>query len=780
VKRQPDRQSNSSASGALSAGESRAVDDEQVKDHSKSCSSQPAGVSAVAAGRPASGSTEGLRASWARGWLAGFCLLAATFLAYQPVWHAGFIWDDDSMLTENPLIKRADGLYRFWCSTQSPDYFPATSTTLWLEWRLWGNHPLGYHLTNVLLHALSAVVWWRVLVRLQIPGALLAAALFALHPVNVESVAWITERKNTLAMFFHALTLLWYLRFEDTGRRRWYWLGLGAFGLALLSKTAVVMLPVVLLGTAWWRRGRVDLREVRRSLPFFAMSVLLGLVTVWFQYHQAIGTDVVRTDSFWSRLAGAGWAVWFYLYKAVWPLQLIFVYPQWQIDAANVLSYVPGLLVVAGLGMCWGRGGGWGRALFFGLGYFVVMLLPVLGFLNIYFMRFSLVANHWQYFSIIGPLALAAAALTAGLGGLAQRQRLVKPALAGILLLVLGVLTWRQSGIYADSETLWRTTVSQNANSWTAHHNLGNALVTKGRDDEAIAHFQKALEIQPDFAMAHNNLGNALLAKGQTDEAIAHFQKALEIQPDDATAHNNLGNVLLQSGRADDAIHHFEKALAARPDYAWAHYNLGNALLARGRRDEAVAHFQKALEIKPDLVEAQINLGNVLFLKGQVNEAIAHFRSALELRPDHAEGHNNLGYALVRIGQVREAMAHYQMALKIQPDYADPCNNLAWVLATCPEASIRNGARALELAQQANRLSGGQNPIIIKTLAAAYAEAGRFPEAVTATKRAIELATAAGNTTLVNDLRAQIELYQAGSPFRDTIQRNDTVQPKRP
>ncbi len=594
------------------------------------------------------------------------------------------IWDDDSDVTDNPVIKSANGLYQLWFTARTPDYYPMTYDMLWLEWRLWANNPLGYHLVNVLLHGFSAVLLWRVLLRLKIPGALLAAALFALHPVNVESVAWIAERKNTLAMFFYAGALLFWLRFEDGGRQRWYGLALAGFALALFSKSAVAPLPAVLLGITWWRRGRVGWKDFRRLVPFFAISAAVCWVTVWFHYHQAIGHDVVRTDGFLSRLAGAGWAVWFYLYKAVLPLKLVFVYPRWQIAVRNVLTYIPLVLLTAAFVLCWRCWRNWGKALFFGLAYFVVMLLPILGFINVYYMRYSLVADHWQYFAIIGPIALAAAIIR-------------RPVVAAALLLALGALTWKQCGMYANLETLWLQTIRLNPDCWLAHNNLGLALGQKGREDEAISQYQEALQIDPDYPEAHLNLGNALAQKGKLDEAIAQYQEALQTDPFYAPAHSSLGNALCQKGKLDEGISHFEQALQTSPGFSPAHYNLSIALLQKGSVGEAIVHLQKALQFDP------------------ANSRIQ--------------------------------------------------NRLAWLLATCPDASLRDGAKAVELARQANALSGGKDPIILHTLAAAFAEAGRFGDAVQSEQKAIELALAAGRQDMVGQFNGGLKRYEAKLPF---------------
>lgn len=569
---------------------------------------------------------------------AALALAAITFVAYLPVWRAGLIWDDGSFVVNNPLIRQPGGLWQFWFSTRPLDFFPMTSSLLWVEWRLWGASPLSYHVANVCLHLAGTLLLWRLLAAMRIPGAWLAAALFALHPVNVESVAWISEQKNTLCLVFYLLSLLLYVRWDDARESpedcgRWqadvgghasfpfplpgpalYWLSLAAFVLALLSKTAVAPLPLVLLGLAWARRGRIGRADLGRSAPFFVAALAVGLVSLWFQSHRAIGSDVVRTDNFWARLAGAGWAIWFYLGKALLPLDLRAIYPRWQIDPARWGSYLPGLLVAAGFLTCWRWRQRWGRSLLLALGYFVAMLLPVLGFLNISFMQYSLVADRWQYFAIIGPIALGAAALARWRPG---KSPAVRNAACLALLSILGLLTWKQCGIYADAETFWQTALTRDATLPIAHNNLGKALYERGRMDEAMGHFQQALEFQPGYAMAEFNLGELLSQLGRLDESIPHFQRALSIQPRYADAHNNLAIAFARTGRLDEALAHFQQAVAIRPDDPEIHNNLGGTLCQKGRTDEGIAHLKRALELDPDYAGARESLAKILQQRGQ-------------------------------------------------------------------------------------------------------------------------------------------------------------------
>jgi tetratricopeptide (TPR) repeat protein len=715
-------------------------------------------------------------------------LFAAILLAYLPVWHAGFVWDDELWLAANPLTKDPYGWYRFWFATTTTDYYPLTSSAFWLEWRLWGMNAAGYHVVNVLIHATDAVLLWRLLARLEIPGAKLAAAIFALHPVNVESVAWIAELKDTLAMFFLLLTLLAFLRFDDTRLQRWYWISVGTFVLALLSKSAVAPLPLVLLGIMWWRRGRLEWKNLIDSAAFFGVAGVLALITIWFQSHNAIGHEIVRTDGFWSRLAIAGRAVWFYLYEAILPVDLVSVYPRWPIGVVSVISFVPLLMLALIFFVYWWFRATWGRGPLFGLGCFVVMLLPVLGFLNIPFFAYSLVADHWQYFAIGGIIALVASGITKVLDPFPGCRVIV----SGALLLVLGVLTWRQANLYRDSETLWRATLARNPGSWLAHNNLGNGLLQKGKVVEAIAQFRQALQINPDDAAAHYNLGSALLQKGKADEAIVQFQQAVQINPRYAAAYYNLGSALFQKGAVDDAIAQYQKALQIDPDEAGARINLGSALLQKGDLDQAIAQFQQALQTSPDFADAHNNLGTALIQKGDVDDAITQFQQALQIKPGYSDAHYNLGNALFQTGNVDDAIAQFQQALKINPDYALAHYNLGNALIQKGEvdeaitqfqeevqinprnANAHNnlGSALLQSGKVDEAIIHFQKAVEINpgyieayyNLGIALVQKGKINEAILDFKKALALAQASGRQDAVDRLNAELKSLGAGTP----------------
>jgi len=684
--------------------------------------------------------------------LLSLLLIAVTLVAYQPVWHAGFVWDDDLYVTQNAALRDLDGLWRIWFQVGAvPQYYPLVYTVFWVEYHLWGLQPAGYHAVNVLLHALAALLLAQALLRWRIPGAWLAAFLFALHPVCVESVAWVTELKNVLSAVFYFVAALAYWRFAaqpDVGgvtRRAWGWYAaaLALFAAALFSKTTACSLPAALLLVRWWDRGRLRSADIVPVLPFFVLGAGLGLHTAWVERH-VIGAHGTQ----WSlplaeRCLLAGRALWFYAGKLLWPANLTFIYPRWSISAAVWWQWLFPLAAVGLVLALWLARSRIGRGPLTAVLFFAGTLGPALGFVNVYLMRYSFVADHFQYLASIGLLALAAAGISRQFGRIKARRPFLEPALCGVLLLAMGIVTWRQAGMYADLETLWRTTLARN----------------------------------PDCAMAHDSLGNIFLRRGQVGEAMAHFQKAVDLQPDDAFAHNELGTVFLQDGRVDEAIVRFREALELEPDRPQFSYNLGTALLQKGRTDEAITQFQKVLERQPTDAETHNGLGIAFFQQERWREAAAHFQAALRTQPDDARAHNNLGLALVHMGQLDEAVAHYQRALQIHPNSVETYNNLrrvAWLLATSPEPSMRNGAKAVEIARQVDRLSGGQNPLMVGTLAAAYAEAGQFSEATATAQRAVQLATAQNTPELAADLQEHLSVYQAGQPYREAS--SSTVQ----
>jgi tetratricopeptide (TPR) repeat protein len=776
----------------------------------------------------------------------GGSIVLFVFLAYLPALHGGFVWDDDSWTTKlSALFQDRSGLRLIWFQpTALQQYYPLSGTTFWLDYQLWKFWTTPYHVENVLLHALAALLFWRLLLCLRVPGAWVASAVFTLHPVMVESAAWVTERKNVLSLVLYLGAGLAYLRYAQgvmgdgwpafaklppspgfgapdrrgkqvpgtegiaaaTGSSPvtrhpslFYGLAFILFLSALLAKTTTFSLPAAILLIGWWQRGHIWWRaDVLPTLPFFALAIGLCAVTAWLEKNHvgAEGPDFALT--FPQRCLVAGHAFWFYLGKLFWPANLCFVYPRWQPNPGSGWQWFQPATAIGTLVTLWLARGRIGRGPVTAMFFFVGTLFPVLGFMNAYGMRYSFVWDHWVYLSALGIIALAAALVMRVAEFL--RTPAVVYGFAAIVLPVLAFLTWQQAGMYADTETLWRRTLVKNPDCWMAHCNLGFLLRNQGRIEKAMEHYHKAIQINPNSFEALNNLGIALAAEGRFDEAIKNYRKAIQINPNHSEALNNLGHALAGEGRLDEAIQNYYKAIQINPNYSDAldslgialategrfdeaienyrkaiqinpYYfdaldNLGNALADTGRFDEAIKNYRKAIKLNPNSFEALDNLGNALAAKGQFEEAIENYRKAIQINSTRPETFFHLGMTLGQLGRNREAVAQYQEALRLNPNLVRALNNLAWKLATSPDDELRNGAEAVRLAERACVLTHSQ-PLFIGTLAVAYAEAGRFPEAVTTAEKAERLATDAGLAAVAAKNRQLLELYRAGKPYHE-------------
>ncbi len=621
----------------------------------------------------------------------GALLFCAVLVAYLPALNGGLLWDDDGHVTR-PDLQSLHGLWRIWFEIGSTQqYYPVLHSAFWVEHRLWGNAVLDYHLTNVGLHALAAVLVVVILRRLSVPGAWLAGFIFALHPVAVESAAWISEQKNTLSAIFYLSAAVAYLSFDRT-RRKWaYFLASGLFGLALLSKSVTATLPCALLVVFWWQRGCLEWkRDALPLLPWLGIGASAGLFTAWVERTivGANGADYALTLV--QRFLLAGRAICFYLGKLIWPADLMFIYPRWTVNVGVWWQYLFPAGVVALAAFLWLKIRR--RGPLAGFLFFIGTLFPALGFFNVYPFAYSYVADHFQYLASLGIIVPVAAGLALAAGRISGRAQ-IKTACAAALVLTLGVASWRQSRMYRDSESLYRETLARNPGCWLAHNNLGADLLdVPGRFPEAIGHIEAAMRLQPNRAEVYNNLGSALLqVPGRLPDVIADFEKALRIRPAYPEAYNNLGIAFSRSpGRMSDAIAEFEAALRIRPEYAEAENNLGIALSSiSGRLQDAIVHFEAAARINPEDAQPRFNLGNILSrFPGRLPEAVAEYQAALRIRPDYPQAHDNLGGVLSKIpGRLPEAIAEYEAALRTDPELADAHYNLGLALAQVPGRS---------------------------------------------------------------------------------------------
>lgn len=593
-------------------------------------------------------------------WLIVIILFAAVILSYSPAWNGRPIWDDDAYITK-PELRSLQGLANIWIKPGTTlQYYPIVYSVFWLEYKIWGSNVLPYHLVNIFLHAFSAILLWRILLRLKIPGAWLAAGIFALHPVQVESVAWISELKNMLSGVFVLSSALLYFRFDESRKRSQYAGAFALFLLALLSKSVIATLPAALLVVFWWKRGKLTWKaDVIPLLPFFVLGIGYGALTTWMEQTRVGAHGGEFALSFIDRCLISGRAFWFYLAKLFWPARLTFIYPRWHINQQVWWQYLFPLSALLLGFYCWTLRDRWRGPLATFL-LFAGILFPALGFLNVYPFIYSYVADHFQYIASIAVITLAATGITFLLDRfLTQRPLIIRYAIPITLLLVLAALTFRQAHIYRDPETLYLATLDRNPDCW----------------------------------LAHNNIVSIYLSKGKTDEALSHAKEAVRLRPGD--------------------------------------------------------------------VEPRIAMGDVLLRKRNPTEAIIQYKKAVAIQPGFAEGYSHLGSGYMLSERYEEAITQYQKALQLSPQSVAVHNNLAWLLATCSDASLRDGPEAVVLAEQADKLSGGNDPLILHTLAAAYAQAGQTVKAMEVARHAKELADAQHRQGLVRMLEKEIRDYES-------------------
>lgn len=673
--------------------------------------------------RPATGgSPPPHRIDRARALAGAAALAAAAFLVYTPALHGGVLWDDAAHITPRAL-RSLPGLLHIWFTPgATQQFYPVLHSAFWVEWQLWQGNTFGYHVANVAQHAIAACLLWGVLRRLRVPGAFLAAAIFVVHPVNVESVAWITEQKNTLSTVFYLAAAWCYLIFEDgptqtwrlpwgpvtTRPPRWYAAAFALFVLGLLSKTTIATLPAALLVVAWWRRGRIGAaRDVVPLVPWFALGALGGAVTAWFE-RVLIGAQGTAWElDLVQRCLLAGRVVWFYLRTLFWPTELIFFYPRWVVDAGDWTWWIYPIGVVAAAGALWLVAVRFGRrAPLAAVLFFVGTLVPALGFINVYPFRFSYVADHFQYQAAIGIVVFVA-------GGLMWLAR-VRPAwrygiYAGSMTIVatLGWLTWKQSDQYGhDAIYHYQAILARNPGSWISYGNWASELMNKGQYAEAIPLLHKALGLNPEHFEALRDAGTAYEKVGRLKEALPFYERAVHQDPDPKVSEHLYGNALVRSGRVDEGMRHLQKAIdiadREQTPFPGYHIDLGRAYVTAGKLDEAIAEFRLAQQrAGGNQPAADMLIGDTLVRMKRDDEAVPYLRRAIEADPGDAIHRFDLGRILFNAGRYEEAAPLLAEAIDLRADLID-----AYVALALAQFKLGREADARATAARAMQVAG--------------------------------------------------------------------------
>jgi tetratricopeptide (TPR) repeat protein len=613
-------------------------------------------------------------------WIRVLLIVGAVLWIYAPAFYGDWIWDDTSYIPAHFSHSHLEWWTRIWTRPVVADYDPLESSLLLLEWCLWGQNTLGYHLTSVALHITSALLIWRLLHQIGLRQAWLVGLIFAVHPIVVESVAWIVELKNTLSLPPLLLAMSAYVAYVEKNRSRDYLLALVFFLVAMLCKPSTMMFPAIILLYVWWKTGRLEWSDCGKVSPFFVVSLVFGMVAASLQGHQndnglAVPVGVPE------RLATVGWAILFLFFKCLFPFGYMPVYPSELIVTLSASDLVPWALIGILLGVLWQKRKSWGRGALLGIGFFLLNLVPVIGFVftNASTMIWSL--DHLVYLPVIGLIGLVAG------GGDWLLKRVTfcetRPLMLGATAVVIALLAWEShayAAIFRDEETFWTVALRSNPGSLIAHNNLGTVFMTQGRMKEAVQEFNLVLQINPRFYRATNNLGYALMIQNRLPEAEACLEDVTRTKPDFAVAHFNLGRLLSRTGRLSEAVAQFETGLDLDPENFRMRFILADMLSATNQIPEAIEQYERALKTNPDVAEGQYNLGNLLVRTGHLPEAVEHYEQALRINPDYADARANLGTAELQLGQIVQAIEQYEQVVRINPRDVDTRNSLGLVL----------------------------------------------------------------------------------------------------
>ena len=609
--------------------------------------------------------------------LAAFALCLLVAASYFPALSGGLVWDDSAFQVWQ--VQNLSGIWQIWFVPGSLEheghYWPILYTTFWLEHKLWGFDPLGYHLVNLLLHSAVTLLLWRFLRRLAVPGAWVAVAIFAVHPLHVESVAWVIGRKDMLAALFYLGAALAYMRFVEDRRWQRYAIALALFTAGLLSKSMLVTLPAALLIWHWWKHGRVTANDVLRVLPL----LLLGLFVTVADWSFYKSREVISFDySLLERALLAARALGFYVGKLAWPTELSVIYPRWEVGTGDWLAWGCALVAVVVAGLLWHYQRQVGRGPLAGLLFFAVILSPTLGFVDYGYMQFSFVADRYQYLAGIGVIAAVVGAVAHGLNRLADARGAGVQVMAVVVLaavvVVLGTLTWRQAGIYKDTFTFYSHIASHNPQAKAVHYNLGREYRRLGRLDEALAAFRIAEKKDPDNPSAFVGLGLTAEDMGRMEEAEAYYQKALQRKSRFPDALDQLGALRIKQQRYQEALELFQTLIKAQPGRIKAFIGKGISLVGLKRHEDALRSFDRALAVDPTLEEAHtyrasayIGLGLTAENMGRMEEAEAYYQKALQHNSLFPDALDHLGALRMKQQRYEEAIEFFQTLIEVQP-----------------------------------------------------------------------------------------------------------------